>query len=262
MGKEKANNRYQWIEDDLKKQYNAVFTEIHPSEGVMEDIIWQRNRSEEGLGNLKIMDFFLTQIKLMPKHWWGLQGLLLVGLWILLVLSNVSQTVQREMSIGATLFIIIMIPELWKNRQYHSMEIEATTVYSLRQVYAAKIIAFGLVDILMLTIFCILAGTVQGISAFDLMKQLVFPLLLAAGSCFAVFCSRRLFSESMAVVICMLVNGFWTMLILQDRLYNAISFGFWIVLFDIAGLFLAYMIWRTVKQCGNCWEGKTIGTKA
>lgn len=262
MAKATTHNDQQQIDKEIKVQYNAIFTEIHPQKEVVEDILLQRERREQGIGNLKVMDFFWNQVKLMPKHWWVLQGLLLMGIWILLILSDFSQTIQREMSIGATLFIIIMIPELWKNRQHHSMEIEATTVYSLRQVYAAKIIAFGLVDILMLTSFCILAETTQGISAFDLMKQLVFPLLLAAGSCFAVLCSRKLFSESMAVVICMIVNGLWTMLVLRDQLYNSISVGLWIILFDIAGLFLAYMVWRTLKHCGNYWEVRSIGTEA
>ncbi|MDM8211473.1 RNA polymerase sigma factor [Mediterraneibacter glycyrrhizinilyticus] len=51
----------------------------------------------------------------------------------------------REMA--ETLFAILIIPELWKNRANCCMEIEGSTYYALRQIYSARILLFGLADI-------------------------------------------------------------------------------------------------------------------
>ena len=53
----------------------------------------------------------------------------------------------REMA--ETLFAILIIPELWKNRANCCMEVEGSTYYALRQIYSARILLFGLADILL-----------------------------------------------------------------------------------------------------------------
>ena len=51
------------------------------------------------------------------------------------------------MGVVATLFVILIIPELWKNRSCECMEIEATSYYSLKQVYATRMLLFGVTDV-------------------------------------------------------------------------------------------------------------------
>lgn len=61
----------------------------------------------------------------------------------------------------APLFVVLVLPELWKNRSSGALEIECTAYYSLRQIYAARMVLFGLVDLALLTLFfsaALLAG--------------------------------------------------------------------------------------------------------
>ena len=61
---------------------------------------------------------------------------------------------RQGLSVLAALFVIFIIPELWKNIENKSMEIEKSSLFDLRGVYAAKLIAFGLIDTGILTVFC------------------------------------------------------------------------------------------------------------
>lgn len=52
-----------------------------------------------------------------------------------------------------SVFIVMIIPEFWRNKESNSCQIEVTCLFSLRQIYSARIFLIGIVDIVMLTIF-------------------------------------------------------------------------------------------------------------
>lgn len=81
-------------------------------------------------------------------------GMLLLLSGMILASSGEEGYVWRGMGISASVFVIIMISELWKNRSCHSMEIEQAAYYSLRQIYVARMVLFGLVDVFLLIAFC------------------------------------------------------------------------------------------------------------
>lgn len=81
------------------------------------------------------------------KRWWVLQFMLLVALWIALSSIHDEIYIKRSMGVAAALFVILIIPELWKNRSCECMEIEAASYYSLKQVYAARMLLFGVTDV-------------------------------------------------------------------------------------------------------------------
>lgn len=86
---------------------------------------------------------------------------MLVLLWWLLQSAGTAYEVQRAMGTLAPLFVVLVLPELWKNRSSGALEIECTAYYSLRQIYAARMVLFGLVDLALLTLFfsaALLAG--------------------------------------------------------------------------------------------------------
>ena len=91
---------------------------------------------------LTYWEFLWAQLRLIRKRWWLFQILLLILLWAVLPSVQVEQLEQRILGVVASLFIILIIPELWKNQTYQSMEIEATSYYSLRQIYAARMLLY------------------------------------------------------------------------------------------------------------------------
>lgn len=212
--------------------------------------LWEKQGEEE---QLSFGQFFWVQSRLIKKSWWLLQALILMAAWIMLDVADAVEYVQRELGLAAALFVILAIPEIWKNRTQNSMEIESAAFYSLRQVYAAKILAFGLVDICMLTIFCFVAARTQSILIYSLLKQFVFPLMVATGICFAILCSKRRFGETAAIFACIGANGLWALLLATGDFYDKITPALWRLLFGLSGAFIFLSIRKTLRNCEQ-WE--------
>ena len=103
---------------------------------------------------LSYHEFLWTQLKVIEKKWWLFQFLLLFCLWFILKNAEDDFYIQRSLGVIASLFVILVIPEFWKNSSNKSMEIEAVSYFSLKQVYAARTLLFGIADTLLLTVFC------------------------------------------------------------------------------------------------------------
>ena len=202
---------------------------------------------------LTYAEFLYQQLHFIQKRWWVLQGAVLAFLLFILKDSGVIYA-QRVMGAGASLFVTLVIPELWKNQTSRSMEIESAAYYSLRQIYAARMLLFGIADTVMLTVFCTMVSFSMQISFADLLIQFLFPLTVTAGICFAVLSGKHGFSESAAVGLCVIWSALWWFILLDEQIYPAISLPVWAVLFGAAVLFLGFCIYRTLWQCGQIWE--------
>ena len=203
---------------------------------------------------LPYYEFLFTQFKLIEKKWWILQILLLVMFWKIFPFLVKTETTQRSMGVVATLFILLVIPELWKNRSARSMEIEAASYYSLRQIYSARMLFFGIVDVLLITIFCQIATVTLKLAMSQLLVQLVFPMVITACICFGVLCSKQYSNEVVAMGMCVIWSFLWYLLISNETIYAWITFPIWMVMLGIAFVFLGFMIYRTLSSCNQYWE--------
>lgn len=203
---------------------------------------------------LTYWEFLWVQLCLIRKRWWLFQILLLILLWAVLPFIQIEQLEQRILGVGAALFIILIIPELWKNQRYQSMEIEATSYYSLRQIYAARILLFGIVDIFLITIFCISTAFTLDILFLQLFMQFIFPITVTAAICFGILCSKYPFGETAAIMMCIVWSAIWLVVILNEKIYTAITLPLWLVFIGIAITFLIYAIHRTLHCCNHYWE--------
>lgn len=207
---------------------------------------------------LMFHEFVWLQCKLIRKRWWLFQLSLLFLLWLVLLSIHDDRYVQRSMGIVASLFVILIIPEIWKNRTYQSMEIELTSYYSLRQIYAARMLIFGLVDTLLLTSFFGLTISILNFSMTDLLIEFLFPMTITACICFRTLCSNRL-NEMAAITLCILWSAVWLLIVLNDNVYTRIAIPIWIILLAIAVIYLGIVIDQALKKCTNYWEGSVNG---
>lgn len=207
---------------------------------------------------LSYWEFLWTQLRLIRKRWWIFQTLLLISLWAVLPSIQAGPYIQRILGAAASLFIILIIPELWKNQMYQSMEIETASYYSLRQIYAARMLLFGIVDIALITLFCISAAIARDIFFSQLLLQFLFPMTVTAAICFGILCSKHSFSEATAISMCVAWSALWLAVILNDKIYTAITFPLWITFIATAFVFLVFTIYRTLHCCNRYWEGGNI----
>lgn len=238
--------------------------EVNPREEKIQETIVKAKEKfilAESKKNLSYHSFLHTQFRLIKKRWWLFQILLLVVLWTVFPLADDVLYAYRSMGVAAALFIILIIPELWKNRRNQCMEIEASTYYSLRQVYAARMLLFGIVDISIITVFCGAVSISLKVTLMDLLIQFLFPLVVTACICFGILCSKRVFHETVAVGMCIVWSALWWFILLDERIYTVLTIPVWVMLFGIAFTFMTFTIYRSIHQCYRIWEEKSDGIK-
>lgn len=211
--------------------------------------------------NLSYASFLYIQFRLIKKRWWLLQILALILLWAIFPFAEEALYAYRSMGVVAALFIILIIPELWKNRANQCMEIESATYYSLRQVYSARMLLFGIIDVFIITVFCGIASITLQLTLTDLLVQFLFPLVVTACICFGTLCNKRGFNEVVAVGMCMIWSAVWWLILLDERIYYDIMIPVWVTLFCITLVFMVFTIYRSIDCCDRIWEEKSDGIK-
>lgn len=244
---------------DYKKQTEQLPTEMDILETVRKSKEIFYEKEQERL--LTYGEFLRIQFQLIRKRWWLLQMFFLAAAGYVMSSIQEEYFIHRTMGIAGVLFVVLAIPELWKNRSCCSMEIEACTYYSLRQIYAARIFLFGLADLCLLTVFCtVLLGGFQ-IAAYVLVSQFLFPMVVAACICFGMLCSRHDISESVSMVFCFMWCALWWLVTINERIYSVILLPVWLVLLGLASLFLAAAVYKTLQDCSQNWEVRFDGIR-
>lgn len=222
----------------------------------------QRSRralyESERQGVLSQREFLYQQGRYIKKHWWLLQGAILAALWLLLALTHSGHYMQRYMGIAASLFGALVLPELWKNRSAGAMEIEGAAYFSLRQVYAARIFLFALVDFALLCVFSLGALFGGVVAVGDLLVQFFLPYVVTCCICFKTLYSPRIDSEVFALFLCVVWSLVWLMILSEEKIYRAVSLPVWLTMLGAASVYLGYCVWRGQRDCENLLEVKTL----
>ena len=103
------------------------------------------------------------------------------------------------------------------------MEVESATYYSLRQVYSARMLLFGIIDVFHYYGICGIASITLQLTLTDLLVQFLFPLVVTACICFGTLCNKRGFNEVVAVGMCMIWSAVWWLILLDERIYYDIT---------------------------------------
>lgn len=209
----------------------------------------------EAEGILTGPEFLWQQAGYIHKRWWVMQGMILAGVWLFLRwVSAGSHYSQRVMGIAASLFGILLLPELWKNRETSAMEVEGAAYYSLREIYAARLLLFALVDVCMLTVFFLSAVGSGKLLLEEILFQFFLPLTVTCCICFRSLYSRRGCSEVAAVLLCLLWSAVWIQFVLLENLYEKVSVPVWYGVLATAFFYLVYCICRGQRNYRAVWE--------
>ena len=92
--------------------------------------------------NMSWLEFLYQQASYIQKHWWFAQGAVLLILWMTMFLSDSSIYTRRCMGILAPSFVILILPELWKNRSNGAMEVEGATFFSIKNICVIHFFSF------------------------------------------------------------------------------------------------------------------------
>lgn len=200
------------------------------------------------------LEFFCQQARYIHKGWWVLQGGVLLLLWQLLGARGGDWYTQRAMGILAPLFVVLVMPELWKNRAWGALEVECSTYYSLRQLYTARLLLFGLADLLLLTLFFSVAVWSGRAAPEDLILNFLVPFLGTACLCFRALCSPKSWAGYATLPLCMVWVAVWVQVVLSDKVYPHVARPVWLALILLALAYLGTCVLRLQKNCESIWE--------
>lgn len=199
-------------------------------------------------------EFMFTQSKYIKKGWWAGQFALLFVLWIVIYLEGNSRYIKSFMGVLIPVFVIMMMPELWKNRRCQSTEIENAAYFSLRQVYSARMTIFAMVDLVLLSAFLTVMSITVKISVWDMIVNLAIPFNVTCCICFTILFSKRFGSEYLAVALCLVWAFAWWKIILWEGVYTAISQPVWIGLLVMSTVYLVFSVWKVLKNSSEDCE--------
>ena len=187
-------------------------------------------------------EFVFQQAKFIRKYWWLLQALVLLGLWAILKYSESGSLVQRSIALFSPLFVVLILPELWKNRSADAMEVECCTRFGLRQIYAARMLLFGIVDLAMLTVFFLASSSLGRLTAAELVIQFFLPFNVTACICFRTLYSRAINSEALALLLCVVWSVLWAQIVYNQTIYQAVTTPVWAALLTLSAGYLVRCI--------------------
>lgn len=204
------------------------------------------------------LEFLYQQSQYIKKRWWLLQGMLLILVCCLLYMEQTPYVVRRILGLAGPLFVILTVPEMWKNRSFDALEIECTTFYTLRSLYAARMTLFTCVDVLLLSVFYAGTTLLTRITLWEMLTQFLLPLNVTCCICFASLYSKRIHSEAFSLLLCVLWAAVWSMLLLNDAVFSVITVPVWVALLAASACFLGYTLYRGQRQ--NILEVKPLWT--
>ena len=204
-------------------------------------------------------EFLFLQSRLIQKRWWFLQGMLLACVCLFLCHMETDYLIRRALGLAGPLFVILILPELWKNRNCDAMEVECTTYYTLRSIYAARLTLFAGVDLLLLSVFFAAASLVARITLWEMMIQFILPFNVTCCICFRTLYAKRIRSEALAMLLCILWTGIWAMLIMSNAVYSVISVPIWIAALTASMLGMFHTLcqgrekWQQILEVKPLW---------
>ena len=203
-------------------------------------------------------EFLMAQSRLIKKRWWFLQGLLLAFVCLFLQQVEADYLIRRALGLAGPLFVILVLPELWKNRNFDAMEVECATYYTIRSIYVARLTLFAVVDLLLLSVFFAVASAVARISLWEMLIQFILPFNVTCCICFRTLYAKRIRSEALAMLLCILWTSIWAMLILSNAVYSLISIPIWITALATSFVGIGYTLCRGWEKWQQIMEVKPL----
>ncbi len=206
------------------------------------------------------LEFLYRQSKFIRKHWWLLQGLLLALACAALRCGETGSELRRVLGLTGPLFVILVLPEAWKNRSCGALEVEGTTLYTLRAIYAARLTLFAGVDMVLLSAFFAGSSLLARVPLWEMLTQFLLPGNVTCCICFGTLYSRRFPSGTLSLLLCVLWAGVWSLLVLNDAVFLAISGPVWAALLAASFFCMGYILLRGQREWRNTMEVKPLWT--
>lgn len=206
-------------------------------------IIYKNSKKNKLISNT---EFLLLQVKYINKKLW-LSQLIIVFLFSVLLLNdtseNISQVSSIYFSLAIPLLVICAIPEIYRNIQHESFEIESCSYFSLKKVYLSKLLIIGMVDLIFATIIISLTSKATGLPFYQLIIYFLVPF---NSTCCICFTSMSNLEKKSSYLNCISIGLIWTVILYSlskyTYIYEILQNRIWIVLIIMSMFYMAFII--------------------
>lgn len=251
-------------EEQLYQERQTLVSKQEPPERIYTEQIMEKQDPrwtqeqifQEKNSRASYFEFLYEQSKFIKKRWWLLQACVLAFLWLWLsdYATDFTDTV-RLMGIFATVFVILIVPEIWKNRRNGAIEIEQASYYTLRQICAARMLMFAAVDFVIVMIFLTATYRTAVISLYDLIINFLLPVNVSCCICFRLLYSKWSESEYLAVFFCLVWVGVWTMIVANEDIYRRVAAPVWGVMLALTFAYGVFCVRKSLMFDEKILEG-------
>lgn len=248
----------------MKSKKDCIFIEENipkfSSEAIEKTILESKKAyfkiEEQSITNT--VEFMISQIKYISKTLWIIQIILLI-VFCYIIRGYALQVDKVHFSVCFSIFapvlVIVLIPELWKNIQYKSIEIESTTLHSINKIYAARVLVLGILDLICASIMIIISAKVTNTPIYELGIYFLVPFNLTCAICFTILnSSRRIYSEFFSISICVVWAVVWYGISKYGMIYECIQEWIWILFIIISTCYILYMIKGVLNNSRKIYE--------
>jgi len=200
---------------------------------------------------LSFAEFLIGQANRIKKIWWLLQVLLLACITYVLHEEESYFSSKGNLSVCATLFIILLVPELWKNKEHKCVEIENSTFYSIRQIYTARLLVIGLVDVLIVTPFVLLLRKATGLGVNEIVIFFLIPMIATSAMVLILLSINKIHSQWITIVLCLVWAIFWWQITNLNTLYLKFMNSAWAIVFAVSIFILVIAIRNLIVKDKN-----------
>lgn len=242
----------------MKQQF--IFDDGYDEEKLKKTIAVSKRAFLEGERERPVsrLEFLYQQSRYVKKRWWLLQGLLLAAVCLLLCQAETDYGIRRCLGLAGPLLAVLVLPELWKNRSCDALEVECTTLYTLRSIYSARLVLFAGVDLVLLSLFFAGASVLTRVTVWEMLTQFLLPFNVTCVICLATLYSPRIKSQNLSMVLCLIWATVWLLIMERDWIYDAISAPLWVLALVGSFCCLGYTALRGQRNWNRKMEAKPV----
>lgn len=204
------------------------------------------------------MEFLFQQMILLKGTYWikqiGILGFAIMAI-IYLKSNSSSLNVMSYPAFFSPLLIIFSIPELWRNIETNSIEIENTTYFNLRKVYFARILLVGMFELILVSALTIMTVSIVGTSLQETIIYFFIPFNLICCICFTLLChKKKVTTETLVLICCGGAAILWYVMVNHYKVYELLQIRIWYVLLLLSFTYILYSIRRVLEMSRNYME--------
>lgn len=208
---------------------------------------------------MKQIEFIITQIRFIRKRIWAahLFVLILFGYFLFTnkIIIDFNFNEIAVLSIAMPLMVLCSLSDFTKAAYHNMVEIEFTTRNSLSKVLSAKMLIFGVLDMLIFTVLVAVANRTTSVDLLQLIIYGLVPFNLICIGCMEIM--KRSYGSKVNMYC--LIYGCTLMLIIlmggtvKYNLYTVDYFNIWIIVFLFSSILFIYKI-KWLKKSVKCFD--------